>query len=128
MAKSLGQAILNCKCPRCREGDMFKHKLHSHWFDREMYKECSRCAQTYEPEPGFYFGAMFVSYAFSVAITFNCIWVLYVIFDDPHLWVYTVVVTLAVLLMWPLMYRYSRSIFLHLFGGIRFDSKRSSSE
>ena len=28
-----------------------------------MPKACSHCEQRFEPEPGFYFGAMFISYA-----------------------------------------------------------------
>ena len=30
-----------------------------------MYKECPVCGQLYEPEPGFYYGAMFLSYIMS---------------------------------------------------------------
>lgn len=33
-----------------------------------MEKTCSSCGQNLEPEPSFYTGAMYVSYAFSVAI------------------------------------------------------------
>ena len=127
MPKSLRKALIDCSCPRCREGNMFLTVATKKWFDREMHEKCSVCDQTFEPEPGFYYGAMFVSYAFSVAITFSSIFVLYVFFGDPDFWVYLAVITGAVLLLWPLMFRYSRSIFLHLFGGIRFDSTRRDS-
>ncbi len=30
-----------------------------------MPKECSHCGQDFEPEPGFYYGAMFISYIFT---------------------------------------------------------------
>ncbi|UXX79919.1 DUF983 domain-containing protein [Reichenbachiella carrageenanivorans] len=89
----------------------------------EMYEKCPECKQTYEPEPGFYYGAMFVSYAFSAAITFITGFVLYNFFGNPDTWVYMAVVTVAVAILWPVMFKYSRAIFLHIFGGIRFDSK-----
>lgn len=31
-----------------------------------MYNECTICQQRFEPEPGYYFGAMFISYGLSV--------------------------------------------------------------
>ncbi len=122
MQKSLGRAIFECTCPKCRSGKMFEKSLTEGWYHRKMHDQCLECGQTFEPEPGFYFGAMFVSYAFSVAITFVCVFILYIFFEDPGIWVYMTVITAAVLLLWPVMYRYSRSIFLHLFGGIRYNS------
>ncbi|SMD33135.1 Uncharacterized conserved protein, DUF983 family [Reichenbachiella faecimaris] len=124
--KSSSEALLNCKCPRCREGNMFKYALTKKWFSMEMHDKCPNCDQTYEPEPGFYFGAMFVSYGFSAAITLATGFILYNFFDNPDTWVYMTVVISSVALLWPAMFKYSRAIFLHLFGGIRFNSKYSS--
>jgi len=33
-----------------------------------MNGACSHCKQNFEPEPGFYYGAMFISYAISVLL------------------------------------------------------------
>ena len=33
-----------------------------------MHKQCSSCNLNFEPEPGYYFGAMFISYAISASI------------------------------------------------------------
>lgn len=58
------KSIWNYKCPRCRKGDMFIKP-----FDikkpLDMPKACAHCAQVMEPEPGFYYGAMFLSYIIS---------------------------------------------------------------
>lgn len=52
------------KCPSCGEGDMFKKPLKlSNPID--MYETCTHCGQKFEPEPGFYYGAMFLSYILS---------------------------------------------------------------
>ncbi|MEO9966353.1 MAG: DUF983 domain-containing protein [Reichenbachiella sp.] len=123
--RSSSEALLTCKCPRCREGEMFKYKLLEKWFSIDMYDKCPNCEQTYEPEPGFYFGAMFVSYAFSAAITLTTGFVLYNFFGNPETWVYMSVVLVSLAIFWPVMFKYSRSIFLHLFGGIRFNPKYS---
>lgn len=123
--KNATNALLECKCPRCRQGDMYRTPLFQKWYDRKMNDSCEVCAQSFEPEPGFYFGAMFISYAFSVAITFIVVFILYNFFDDPEMWVYIIALLTVIGLLWPVMYRYSRAIFLHIFGGIRFDSNRA---
>ena len=50
------------KCPRCREGDLFDTGAFSFNKPFEMKDRCDNCGQNYMPEPGFYFGAMFISY------------------------------------------------------------------
>ncbi len=62
MALSI-KAMWNYKCPRCRVGDLFRSPLQISK-PLDMYKQCSHCQQKYEPEPGYYYGAMFVSYIF----------------------------------------------------------------
>jgi len=54
----------NMTCPRCRSGKLFKEPFE---FSKplDMHKECLVCHQKTEPEPGYYFGAMFLSYIFS---------------------------------------------------------------
>lgn len=52
------------KCPRCQEGDLFVKPFE---FSKpvNMPENCPVCNQKYEPEPGFYYGSMFLSYIFS---------------------------------------------------------------
>lgn len=62
-------SILNNKCPRCNEGDFYVEK--SVWSFKnllKLYENCSNCDLKYMMEPSFFFGAMFVNYALSVAI------------------------------------------------------------
>ncbi|GAB3907817.1 DUF983 domain-containing protein [Larkinella knui] len=57
------------KCPRCHQGDFFiTSSAYSRRFD-EMHETCSHCGEVLEPEPGFYWGSMFVSYAFYTIYT-----------------------------------------------------------
>ena len=65
-------SILHFKCPRCQEGDLYPTATFSFRKPFDMYKACPVCGQSYEPEPGFYYGAMFISYIitgwFSLAV------------------------------------------------------------
>jgi uncharacterized protein (DUF983 family) len=62
------QSVLQNKCPRCREGDLF---VSSHPYRLEdgmtMHEKCMVCGQPTEIEVGFYYGTGYVSYALSVA-------------------------------------------------------------
>lgn len=118
-------AILHGKCPRCRKGDIFKHSsLNIPGFSK-MHSHCPVCELNYEREPGFFFGAMYISYAFSVGI-FITVGVALSFFGDFSLNTYLIVVVSTVVLLLPFLFRYSRILFLHFFGGIDFDSKYSN--
>ena len=91
-----------------------------------MDRTCSKCGLQFEVEPGFFFGAMYVSYAISVALFVTITLVLYNFFGDPDLWVYITTVAVASAVLYPLTFRYSRIIFLHIFGGIKYNPDLST--
>lgn len=117
-------AILNSKCPRCHEGDMFPAgTLYSRKFSL-MNEKCACCGQHFEPEPGYYYGAMFVSYAFSTAI-FIGIWVLMeLLAKEVTLGMMVAALIASVILLLPLNFRLSRSIWIKFF--IRYDGPREA--
>ncbi|MBT9391598.1 DUF983 domain-containing protein [Hymenobacter sp. NST-14] len=88
-----------------------------------MPAECPVCGQTYEPEPGFYFGAMYISFAFSTGIMLVVGMLVYYLLGDPDTWVYVTAVAIASVLLTPLSLRYSRTLMLYFFGGTRYDPK-----
>ncbi|MBK9150014.1 MAG: DUF983 domain-containing protein [Saprospiraceae bacterium] len=49
------------KCPRCQEGDIYT-KPFKITDPVSMPHHCDVCGQLFLPEPGFYYGAMFLSY------------------------------------------------------------------
>ena len=120
---SYREALCQGKCPRCRQGDIFKFPLPKVRYFWKMNHHCPHCGITFEPEPGFYFGAMFISYAFSVALLTVVGVGLFILFHPPE-WVYLTSVIISVLLFTPLSFRYSRILFLYFFGGISFDEHR----
>ena len=68
-------SILNFKCPRCHKGEFLESRnVYNLKKAGNLREKCDRCNLKYSREPGFYFGAMFVSYALGVAL-FVTIWV-----------------------------------------------------
>ncbi len=72
-------AILRGLCPRCREGHIFRGPLF--WISR-MNPSCPVCGLRFEREPGYFLGAMYISYAMAVPVLVGFlvlfIWVLHV--------------------------------------------------
>ncbi|MFN8353760.1 MAG: DUF983 domain-containing protein [Spirosomataceae bacterium] len=107
-------SILFNKCPRCHEGDLFVRKgAFNREFDK-MHKRCSHCGQDFEPETGFYFGSMYVSYAFYVATVVTAFVGFVVIFEFPVEQVLVVLIPLLVLLT-PLYFRVARRVWINFF-------------
>jgi len=105
------------KCPRCGEGDIFKHPIGRIAKFSEMNSHCSKCGAPFEPEPGFYYGSLFVSYAFNVVIMV-LVWVVLFFTIHPDDWVYGVSLVVISILSIPFSFRYSRILFLYWFGGL----------
>jgi uncharacterized protein (DUF983 family) len=51
-------AIVHQRCPKCRRGLVFRKRL-------AMYNLCPACGMKFEREPGYFIGAMYISYAFA---------------------------------------------------------------
>ena len=87
-----------------------------------MHTYCPNCELRFEVEPGFFIGAMYISYAMSLGVFFIVSALIYTLFDNPDFYFYVIGIPFAVLILLPVMFRYSRVIFLHLFGGIKKDT------
>lgn len=58
------KSMWSYQCPRCRHGSIFS-KPFQMGRPLDMPSKCEYCEQVTEPEPGFYYGAMFLSYILS---------------------------------------------------------------
>ena len=115
-------AVFHGKCPRCRKGAMFPYSPYNLAKFHKMNADCPECGLHFEREPGFFFGAMYISYAFSVAI-FVTVGVALTVLGDYPLYVYLAGIVGSVIVLLPLSFRYSRILFLHVFGGVKFDTR-----
>ena len=116
--------ILRNKCPRCGKGDLFCHaNAYNPRETANMHGTCPSCGEDFEREPGFYFGAAYVSYALTVALWIALLvalksfdawgWMEFGMFTHPGTFLGLGIGLLVVLL--PLIYRLSRSIWIAMF-------------
>ncbi|MES2779976.1 MAG: DUF983 domain-containing protein [Bacteroidota bacterium] len=117
-----GLAILKGKCPRCQSGKMFKHNAVGTSF-MQMFDDCPTCGFHFEIEPGFFWGAMYVSYAITVGIMLVLGLGTLILLNDPDFWVYIGIIVPAFIIASPFTYRYSRILMLYMFSSIDFEEK-----
>ena len=79
--RSKWYSIFAMKCPKCNEGDLFDNSSFAFQKPFEMPDSCSHCGQTYAPEPGFYYGAMFISYIITAFFCLGFVGILILGFD-----------------------------------------------
>lgn len=118
------QAVINCKCPRCRQGDMYKHSLFSLNY-AEMHEYCPNCKLRYEIEPGFFWAAMYVSYAFNVAELVITGVIAAQFLGEQEIWWLIGVVLSPILILMPFNFRYARVLLLYYLSPIKYDSSYS---
>ena len=108
-------SIIKQKCPKCQNGDLFEYK-NSYRFKNitTMYEQCPHCGMKYEQEPGFFYGAMYVSYALTVALWVTLAVVIFT-FNNMSPWLFLGIGVAALFLFLPIIYRLSRAIWLNIF-------------
>ena len=78
-----------------------------------MHKRCSVCGQPFEPETGFYYGAMFISYVFIAFISLVSVGISVFIFKFPvEISFLILILFLAIIFIWNL--KFSRSLWIHI--------------
>jgi uncharacterized protein (DUF983 family) len=85
-----------------------------------MKHSCEVCGQRFEPEPGFYYGAMFISYIFSAWVFVGTALLLVFAAGWSLEAAMGVVLALAIITFFKLM-RISRSLWIHLM--VKYDPK-----
>ena len=111
-------SIFSLKCPTCHRGDLFPTGSFS--FDRPFaqYTHCPACGQRYFPEPGFYYGAMFISYIGSGFFCLFFVMLVHWVFDWSMLASFgALTAVVAILFVW--WFRVSRSAYLNLVFGFK---------
>ena len=116
-------AVLKLKCPCCRKGNMFLTKSYSKHL-MKMRDNCEVCGQPMEIEVGFYYGTSYVSYLVTVLLsgfTFFLWWIFIGIsVDDNRIFYWLSINSALVLLLQPLLMRFSRTLWLSWF--VKYDA------
>lgn len=119
------KAALQCKCPKCRKGNMFAHGMYSFW-GQKSFTNCPYCNFQFEIEPGYFYVAMFVSYGLNVAQMITFAVGTYMLTGSESPWLYVGILLGVALLLSPFNYRYSRVILLYwLTPNLYYDPKRA---
>jgi uncharacterized protein (DUF983 family) len=110
-------SIWHNKCPRCQEGDFFVKPAGFRFKDNlKTHENCSNCGLKYMIEPSFFYGAMYVSYAITVAMAV-AVFVICQLFD-LSLVASLIGILVVLILANPFVMRVSRLLYINMF--IRF--------
>ena len=78
------------KCPQCGESKLFHH-----WV--LMYPKCEHCGLTYEREPGYFLGSIYVNYGLTALTSTVAYIVFHFIMGYPNWWVMPPLVAFCIL-------------------------------
>jgi uncharacterized protein (DUF983 family) len=108
-------SILKNKCPRCHEGNLFAQQGEKNYnLFGYTPERCSVCGQSFILEPGFYYGAMYISYIIAVAIMLPIFILFYSGFDFSFK-KSLLFVALIQIFITPRLYKLSRSLWINMF-------------
>lgn len=106
-------SVLKEKCPFCGEAHIFKKTRFLQVPQMQPY--CPACKRDLTGEPGYFFGAMYVSYAIAVFIGLVAFLLCWFIFRIHTFYVLITIISSLVLLISYKNFKWSRIIWLKLF-------------
>lgn len=124
MLKDVFFSVSRNKCPKCHTGKVFENNnAYNLKIFSKMYTSCPCCGEKFEKEPGYFYGAMYVSYALTVGW---CIFTFAIneLFTKVDTFYYLIFTCSSIILFSPLTFRLSRLIWLNFF--TRFDKSKSN--
>jgi len=99
--------VLAGVCPQCRRGRIFRGRF-------AMHPTCPVCELRFEREPGYFTGAMYVSYALAVPLLAALTGLVAVVAPGLSFEAMVGVAALVFLAFVPALFRASRCIWIHL--------------
>ena len=120
-------SIFKFKCPRCHKGEFLESRNPYNLKKAGDIKEkCSSCGLKYSSEPGFYYGAMYVSYALGIAL-FVSIWVAtFVLYPNYSAELLLGLIVGSMVLLGPYLYALSKIIWANFF--FHYEDREGGSE
>ncbi|MEM6269735.1 MAG: DUF983 domain-containing protein [Bacteroidota bacterium] len=94
----------------------------------KMHDECPHCGQDFKIEPGFYMLAGYIGYINFVVVICILAFSSFALFPGvPDAALIAICIGLT-LLLYPINFRLSRSVNLHLMGGVRYDPEAAQDD
>ena len=98
-------AIVLQRCPICLQGKLFRSLL-------GMNVTCPVCGLQFEREVGYFLNSMFAAYTVGFLVlapsAFLLAWM------DVSIAVFAIAITVETIVLWPIIFRHSRVLFLHI--------------
>ena len=115
LLKNILYSTLWNKCPKCNKGDVFitNNPYDLKKFDK-MHQSCSHCGERYEREPGYFYGAMYVSYGLMVG-WFVVTWAINTFIVKVETIPYLIFLSVTIVLFTTLTFRISRLLWMNMF-------------
>jgi uncharacterized protein (DUF983 family) len=104
-------AFLQGRCPICKQGKIFLFPWYNYRRFAVVYQECPVCGCCHEPETGFYFGAMYFSYA--LAAGSGAVGGILLVSAGYDVNMVTLTIPLLIAFMLPIALRASRLLMLY---------------
>ncbi len=115
------QSIFKFKCPRCLGSKLFETKMYQLGTLGKMKDRCPHCSENFMPEPGFYFGAMYVSYALITGQFIVLFTLLHLLGLEWEIWEFISFFVVILVILAPINFRLSRVIWLNIF--VSYDNR-----
>ena len=104
--RGLLSAIIGQRCPRCREGRIFRRRLTMYWF-------CPVCELRLLREPGYTTVAIELSYVLTIPILVGGTAFFMLVFHLEIIWA-ALAAAIVFVLVSPFVFRYSRVLWVYL--------------
>lgn len=106
--------VFNEKCPNCIKGQVFEKDKRIFKIP-VMFSKCSVCYYKFEREPGYFIGAMYISYGFAVLQGLITFLVTFYLFPSLSIEWISFFVILAIILCSKKNYKWSRILYIYIF-------------
>lgn len=99
------KGLLLQRCPCCVTGRMFSGLF-------RMNARCSHCGLNFEPEPGYYIGALYMNYGLGLVLIAPLMaWMIWVDYSAHSIGAAAVV---ALAILSPVVFRYARLLWIYM--------------
>jgi uncharacterized protein (DUF983 family) len=108
-------SIFKGKCPKCHEGEFFKYKFTFNPSKiTQLHNNCPKCGLKYMIEPSFFYGAMYVNYALTTALSIITFLIAKLVFNLSLLQSFAAIF-IALVVLAPFNLRLSRLLWINMF-------------
>jgi uncharacterized protein (DUF983 family) len=112
--ENLFVSILKERCPNCGKSTVY-YPTKSIFHMPVMKINCDECNYKFDREPGYFLGAMYISYAIAVFLGISTFALLYFLFPNLSFNWIIIILAFVMIIAAKKNYKLSRIIYIHIF-------------